>query len=211
MMEIHNMMDFHHMVDIHHMMKFHHMMGFHHFVFSLWNQFQLWKNIMHWRSFSFRDELGEATVCGIHRLTDADDDQHGVDNQAASADGDPSVGWNMLQLLFKSESLYNYFRCCNCKRKQSLLHDTVLSNSNTTLRDFVLLMYQFCNSHRTYNTVAKETFLPQQLKKWKRTPIKLFDIIKVTNDFCKTQKSCWGCFLKSRLVSKKTLAKRIAF
>ena len=157
MMEIHNMMDFHHMVDIHHMMKFHHMMGFHHFVFSLWNQFQLWKNIMHWRSFSFRDELGEATVCGIHRLTDADDDQHGVDNQAASADGDPSVGWNMLQLLFKSESLYNYFRCCNCKRKQSLLHDTVLSNSNTTLRDFVLLMYQFCNSHRTYDTVTKET------------------------------------------------------
>ena len=161
MMEIHNMMDFHHMVDIHHMMKFHHMMGFHHFVFSLWNQFQLWKNIMHWRSFSFRDELGEATVCGIHRLTDADDDQHGVDNQAASADGDPSVGWNMLQLLFKSESLYNYFRCCNCKRKQSLLHDTVLSNSNTTLRDFVLLMYQFCNSHRTYDTVTKENFLPQ--------------------------------------------------
>ena len=58
---------------------------------------------------------------------------------------------------FKSEGLYNYFRCCNCKRKQSLLHDTVLSNSNTTLRDFVLLMYQFCNSHRTYDTVTKET------------------------------------------------------
>ena len=29
----------------------------------------------------------------------------------------------------------------------------------------LLLMYQFCNSHRTDNTVAKETFLPQQLKK----------------------------------------------
>ena len=66
---------------------------------------------------------------------------------------------------YKSEGLYNYFRCSNCKKKQSLLQNTFLSNSNTTLHDFVLLMYQFCNSHRTYNTVAKETFLPQQLKK----------------------------------------------
>ena len=53
---------------------------------------------------------------------------------------------------YKSEGLYNYFRCSNCKKKQSLLQNTVLSNSNTTLHDFVLLMYQFCNSHRTYNT-----------------------------------------------------------
>ena len=62
---------------------------------------------------------------------------------------------------YKSEGLYNYFRCSKCKKKQSLLQNTVLSNSNTTLHDFVLLMYQFCNSHRTYDTVAKETFLPQ--------------------------------------------------
>ena len=61
---------------------------------------------------------------------------------------------------YKSEGLY-YFRCSKCKKKQSLLQNTVLSNSNTTLHDFVLLMYQFCNSHRTYDTVAKETFLPQ--------------------------------------------------
>ena len=62
---------------------------------------------------------------------------------------------------YKSEGLYNYFRCSYCKKKQSVLQNTVLSNSNTTLHDFVLLMYQFCNSHRTYDTVAKETFLPQ--------------------------------------------------
>ena len=62
---------------------------------------------------------------------------------------------------YKSEGLDNYFRCSKCKKKQSLLQNTVLSNSNTTLRDFVLLMYQFCNSRRTYDTVAKETFLPQ--------------------------------------------------
>ena len=61
---------------------------------------------------------------------------------------------------YKSEGLYNYFRCSNCKKKQSLLQNT--------------------------NTVAKESFLPQQLKKWKCTPIKLFDIIKVANDFCES-------------------------
>ena len=66
---------------------------------------------------------------------------------------------------FKSEGLYNYFWCSNCKKKKSLLQNTFLSNSNTTLHDFVLLMYLFCNSHRTNNTVSKETFLPQQLKK----------------------------------------------
>ena len=63
---------------------------------------------------------------------------------------------------YKSEGLYNYFRCSNCKKKQSLLQKTVLSNSNTTLHDFFLLMYEFCNSHHTYNTVGKETFLPQE-------------------------------------------------
>ena len=63
---------------------------------------------------------------------------------------------------YKTEGLYHYFRCTTCKKKQSLLHNTVLSNSNTLLHDFVLLMYQFWNSHRTYNTVIKETFLPQE-------------------------------------------------
>ena len=63
---------------------------------------------------------------------------------------------------YKTEGLYHYFRCTTCKKKQSLLHNTVLSNSNTLLHDFVLLMYQFCSSHRTYNTVIKETFLPQE-------------------------------------------------
>ena len=49
---------------------------------------------------------------------------------------------------YKSEGLYNYFRCSNCKKKQSLLQNTFLSNSNTTLHDYVLLMYQ--SSHLLY-------------------------------------------------------------
>ena len=58
---------------------------------------------------------------------------------------------------YKSEGMYNYFRCSNCKKKQSLLQNTFLDNSNTTLHDFVLPMYQFCNSHRTYNFPASTT------------------------------------------------------
>jgi recombinational DNA repair protein (RecF pathway) len=49
---------------------------------------------------------------------------------------------------YKSVGLYNYFRCSNCKKKQSLLQNTFLSNSNTTLHDYVLLMYQ--SSHLQY-------------------------------------------------------------
>ena len=41
------------------------------------------------------------------------------------------------------------------------MDNTVLTNSNTKLHDFVLLMYQFCNSHQTYDTDVKESFLPQ--------------------------------------------------
>ena len=39
---------------------------------------------------------------------------------------------------YKTDGLYHYFRCTTCKKKQSLLHNTVLSNSNTLLHDFVL-------------------------------------------------------------------------
>ena len=51
---------------------------------------------------------------------------------------------------------YHYFECSSCKTKTSILSHTVLSNSNTKLREFVILMYLFCTNHRTYNTVRKE-------------------------------------------------------
>ena len=51
----------------------------------------------------------------------------------------------------------HYFECSSCKSKTSLLNNTVLSNSNTKLREFVLLMYQFCDNHKTYKTVRKDT------------------------------------------------------
>ena len=44
---------------------------------------------------------------------------------------------------------YHYFECISCKSKTSLLNNTVLSNSNTKLREFVVLMYQFCDNHKT--------------------------------------------------------------
>ena len=61
---------------------------------------------------------------------------------------------------YKNSVNYNYFECKPCKRRVSLLHGTVLYNSNTKLREFVLLMYQFCENHRSYITVTRETCLP---------------------------------------------------
>ena len=82
--------------------------------------------------------FGEATFCGLHRLADLDADQHGLNPPAPSADGDPSRCWNLQQLL-----LLNRHRrgstttsVAICKKRQSLLQDTVLGNSNTASRDF---------------------------------------------------------------------------
>ena len=62
---------------------------------------------------------------------------------------------------YKTNHHYHYFECGKCHHKTSILHNTVLSNSNMKLREFVLLMYQFCGHHKTYETVIKETHLPQ--------------------------------------------------
>ena len=62
---------------------------------------------------------------------------------------------------YKTTNNYHYYYCTSCKSKTSILHNTILSNSNTKMREFVLLMYQFCEHHRSYQTVRRETFLPQ--------------------------------------------------
>ena len=38
------------------------------------------------------------------------------------------------------ELYYHYFRCTTCKTKTSILNNTVLSNSNTNLCEFVILV-----------------------------------------------------------------------
>ena len=62
---------------------------------------------------------------------------------------------------YKTNNNYHYFECGKCHHKTSILHNTILSNSNTKPREMVLLMYQFSDHHKTYQTVTKETFLPQ--------------------------------------------------
>ena len=62
---------------------------------------------------------------------------------------------------YKTNTNYHYFECGKCRQKTSILHNSVLSNSNIKLREFVLLMYQFCGHNKTYETVTKETHLPQ--------------------------------------------------
>ena len=57
--------------------------------------------------YNFHDELGEATVCGKHRLADLGDDQYGLDHPAAAADGDPSCFWDLQQLFLANWCLYS--------------------------------------------------------------------------------------------------------
>ena len=47
---------------------------------------------------------------------------------------------------YKTNTNYHYFECGKCRQKTSILHNSVLSNSNIKLREFVLLMYQFCGN-----------------------------------------------------------------
>ena len=97
---MYNMMEAHHMMNFHHMMELHHVMGFHHCVIRQINfscaLHYAWKVI---HLYNFHDELGEATVCGKHRLADLGDDQYGLDHPAAAADGDPSCFWDLQQLF----------------------------------------------------------------------------------------------------------------
>ena len=184
MMEFYNIMEFHHIMEFHYMMEFHHIMDIHNFI---WFVKSLAVLTTYWYKMSLVKPLFVASIASLTLMMTSMSSTINLLQQMGIL---PTLGTcsncSSPTGAYKSEGLYNYFRCSNCKKKQSLLQNTFLSNSNTTLHDFVLLMYQFCNSHRTYNTVAKETFLPQQLKKWKCTPIKLFDIIKVANDFCKS-------------------------
>ena len=133
------------------MMDQHHMMCFHHSV----KESNSMSVVRHLRESKYiKHGFGEATICGHHRLADLDDDQHGLNHPAPSADGDPCGCWNLQQLLLLNwhrRRLYNYFRCklqfAICKKKQSLLQDTVLSNSNTASRDF-----GYKETHLSWNT-----------------------------------------------------------
>ena len=50
----------------------------------------------------------------------------------------------------------------NTSSNINLLQQMGIPPTLGTCSNWCLLMYEFCNSHHTYNTVAKETFLPQE-------------------------------------------------
>ena len=78
------------------MMDQHHMMCFHHSV----KESNSMSVVRHLRESKYiKHGFGEATICGHHRLADLDDDQHGLNHPAPSADGDPCGCWNLQQLL----------------------------------------------------------------------------------------------------------------
>ena len=48
---------------------------------------------------------------------------------------------------------YFFFNCKKCKKKISLRHKTILSNSNILLRKLILLVYIFVGNFWTYNQI----------------------------------------------------------
>ena len=64
---------------------------------------------------------------------------------------------------FPSEVYYHYFSCTTCKTKTSIMNNTVLSNSNRKLCEFVILVPLLWQPHRMYKTVQKETCLMDKL------------------------------------------------
>ena len=73
---------------------------------------------------------------------------------------------------YKTIGNYHYYYCSSCKTKTSILQNCILSNSNTKMREFVILMYMFCQYHRSYKTnilVLSQTFVKQlssKVLKW---------------------------------------------
>ena len=49
-----------------------------------------------------------------------------------------------------SEKGYYYFRCLGCKKKISVRRDSILSNANVSMCNFILLAYLFVANYWTY-------------------------------------------------------------
>ena len=158
MRELHNIMEFRHIMEFHNMMEFHYMMEFHHMMDNhnfIWFVKSLAVLTTYWYKMSLVKPLFVASIASLTLMMTSVSATIDLLQQMGIL---PTVGTcsNCSSPTggYKSDGLYNCFRCSNCKKKQSLLQNSVLSNSNTTLHDFVLQMYQFCNSHRTYNTLC---------------------------------------------------------
>ena len=57
--------------------------------------------------------------------------------------------------VYRTIGNYHHYYYNSCKTKTSILQNCVLSNSNTKMREFVILMYMFCQHHRSYKTVRR--------------------------------------------------------
>ena len=155
-------------------MEFHHIMDIHNFI---WFVKSLAVLTTYWYKMSLVKPLFVASIASLTLM---------MTSMSSTID-----------LLQQMGILPTLGTCCNCSsptgayKSEGLLQlqeEAVTAPEHLPQQQqrHLLLMYQFCSSHCTYNTVAKDTFLPQQLKKWKCKPIKLFDITKVENDFCKS-------------------------
>ena len=58
----------------------------------------------------------------------------------------------VLEDIYKDKN-YHYFKCHTCNKKVSIRSDTILSNSNISLRRFALLSYLFVNTLWGYSQI----------------------------------------------------------
>jgi transposase-like protein len=61
---------------------------------------------------------------------------------------------------YKKSGNFFYWLCLECKMKTPLRYNTVLSNSNTRMDRFVLLMWNFCEKAKTYDQIVNDVCLP---------------------------------------------------
>ena len=64
----------------------------------------------------------------------------------------------MLDIIY-SDNNYHYFRCFPCNKKFSIRSETILSNSNISLRKFVLLIYLFVANYWTYKQIQVNMYM----------------------------------------------------
>ena len=59
----------------------------------------------------------------------------------------------VLNEIFVKKKKYYFFRCSDCDKQISIRTDTILSNSNLSIRKFVLLVYIFVMNYWTYRQI----------------------------------------------------------
>ena len=132
MMEFHNIMEFHHIMEFHYMMEFHHIMDIHNFI---WFVKSLAVLTTYWYKMSLVKPLFVASIASLTLMMTSMSSTIDLLQQMGIL---PTLGTccncSSPTGAYKSERLYNYFRCSNCtfcqdfKSFRSLYHREACQN-----------------------------------------------------------------------------------